>query len=163
MTLRVLKYVLFFVLLLAAQLVLVPLLSIYDVYPDVLLIGVMLVAIRHGAVAAIITGFLVGLAQDGVGSHIYGLQALSKAVAGFIAGKMAAGKPKFDMQSVLGLVLTAAFAQNLIHDGVYYFDAGYGFVNLLMRYVLLNSVYTAAIAMIFHIVWPSGLAVKRRE
>lgn len=160
---RILKYILMFSVFLVLQITLIPLLAVYDVYPDLLLVGVILSATRHGTVPAILTGFLVGLAQDITASQLYGLQALSKSVAGFVAGSLSANKVKFDLQITTGIVLVTALAHNLIRDGVYYIHEGYGFFPLLFRYVVPNAIYTTALAAIVQILWPGGLKRKAYE
>jgi rod shape-determining protein MreD len=150
---RVVKYLLLFSSFLLVQVSLIPLLTIYDVAPDLLFIGVVLSAIRHGAIAAMVTGFIAGLAQDAVGTHLYGLQALAKVVAGFVAAYFARDKLKFDLQVTLGIALAAALAHNLIRDGIYYFDADFGLWYTIVRYVIPNSLYTLVLTAIAHLLF----------
>ena len=113
---RVAKYFLMFSFFLGLQIVVAPLLVIDDVQPDFLLIGVIVAALRHGVIAAIFTGFWTGLAQDAVVSHLFGLEALSKSIAGFVAGYAAKNKNKFDLQLTLGIALVTALANHLVRD-----------------------------------------------
>jgi rod shape-determining protein MreD len=157
---RVVKYLLLFSISLLVQVSLIPLLTVYEIAPDLLLIGVVFSAIRHGAIAAIITGFLAGLAQDAVATHLYGLQALAKAVAGFVAAYLARDKLKFDLQVTLGLAFAAALVHHLIRDGIYYFDADFSFLYLIIRYVIPNSLYTLALAAMVHLLFASSFKRK---
>jgi len=72
--------------LLILQTTFVPFLSVGGFVPDIFLIWVVYVAIRYGQVEATVTGFLVGLLQDAVTMQFFGLSALSKTAAGFVAG-----------------------------------------------------------------------------
>ncbi len=157
---RIFKYVLMFSFLLALQIAVAPLLAFSDVHPDFMLLGVILAAMRHGAVPAILTGFLAGLVQDVAVSELYGLQALSKAVAGFVAGYFARDKVKFELQVVIGLAFATAFAHNVIRDTVFYFDVGFNFFYVLARYVLPNSIYTVVFVAIIQMLWPEALRRK---
>lgn len=157
---RVVKYLLLFSSFLLVQVSLIPLLTIYDVAPDLLLIGVVLSAIRHGAIPAIVTGFIAGMAQDAVGTHLYGLQALAKAVAGFVAAYFARDKQKFDLQVTLGIALAAVLAHNLIRDSIYYFGSDYGFWYTIIRYVIPNSLYTLVLTAIAHLLFAKSFTRK---
>lgn len=157
---RIFKYVLMFSVLLALQIAVAPLLAFSDVHPDFMLIGVILAAMRHGAVPAILTGFLAGLMQDIAVSELYGLQALAKSVAGFVAGSLVKEKVKFELQVTIGLAFITAVTHNLIRDTVFYFDTGFNFFYVLLRYVLPNSVYTVVFVAIIQMLWPSALRNK---
>ncbi|NUO78957.1 rod shape-determining protein MreD [candidate division KSB1 bacterium] len=157
---RIFKYVLMFSFLLALQIAVVPLLAFSDVHPDFLLIGVILAALRHGAMPAILTGFLVGLVQDVAVSELYGLQALAKSVAGFVAGYLARDKTKFELQTAMALAFAAALTHNVVRDTVFYFDTGFNFFYVLLRYALPNSIYTVAFVAIIQMLWPEALRNK---
>lgn len=64
----------------------VPLLSINDVVPDVLMLWVVYNGIRRGQIEGVTAGFFAGLLQDLVTTQFFGLAALSKSIAGFLAG-----------------------------------------------------------------------------
>jgi rod shape-determining protein MreD len=160
---RILKYILMFVLLALLQMTLIPLLSIKDLYPDLLLIGVIITGIRHGATPAILAGFLVGLLQDAAVTQLYGLSSLSKSVAGFVAGYFSREKVKYNLQVTLGVVLVTSLVHNIIYQTIYYFDSGIGLLLLVFRYILPISIYTLALAAIVHAVWPGGLWGKTLE
>lgn len=157
---RVLKYVLMFSFLLALQIAVAPLLAFSDVHPDFMLIGVILAALRHGAVPAILTGFVAGLVQDVAASELYGLQALAKSVAGFVAGTLAKEKSKFELQVAIAIAFATALAHNAIRDGIFYFDAGMNLLFVLLRYALPNAVYTVVFVAIIQMLWPEALRNK---
>lgn len=66
----------------------VPVLGIGGVVPDLPVVLVVLLALRRGPEVGCVTGFALGLAQDAIVGGPLGLQALSKAVVGFIAGEL---------------------------------------------------------------------------
>jgi len=83
---RYLRSALIVLALLIVQTVFMPYISIGGFLPDLLLIWVVYTAIRRGQVEAMIAGFLVGLLQDALATQLFGLAALSKTIAGFLAG-----------------------------------------------------------------------------
>jgi rod shape-determining protein MreD len=143
--------------LLLFQTTLVPLLSIKDIYPDVLLIGVVITGIRHGAAPAIIAGCLAGFVQDAAVTQLYGLSSLAKSTAGFVAGYFSREKVKYNVQVTIGVVLATALTNSVIYQAIYYFDAGISFWWLILRYILPHLLYTAIVAMMVHAAWPGGL------
>ncbi|HEV8676908.1 MAG TPA: rod shape-determining protein MreD [Methylomirabilota bacterium] len=66
----------------------VPVLGVGGIVPDVLVVIVILLALRRGPEAGCYTGFALGLLQDAIGGGPLGLQALSKAIIGFVAGDL---------------------------------------------------------------------------
>ncbi len=154
---RLVKYLLMFGFLILLQTTLIPLLSIKDVYPDLLLIGVIITGIRHGATPAIVAGCLAGFVQDAAATQLYGLSALSKAVAGFVAGYFSREKVKYNFQVTVGVVAATALANSVIYQSVYYFDSGLAFGWIILRYILPHFLYTVAIGTIVHAAWPGGL------
>ena len=154
---RIVKYVLMFGFLVLLQTTLIPLLSIKDVYPDLLLIGVIITGIRHGAIPAILAGCLVGFLQDAAVTQLYGLSSLAKSTAGFVAGYFSREKVKYNFQVTLGVVAATALTNSVIYQSVYYFDSGFSLSWVILRYVLPHFVYTFAIGVIVHAAWPGGL------
>lgn len=157
---RIFKYLLMFSFLLALQIAVVPLLSFSDVHPDFMLIGVILAGIRHGPTPAILTGFFAGLVQDVAVSELYGLQALAKSVAGFVAGALVKDKAKIELQVALGLALVTALAHNVIRDTVFYLDIGQNFFYVFLRYALPNAIYTVVFVAIIQLLRPEALRNK---
>ncbi len=154
---RLVKYMLMFGFLILLQTTLIPLLSIKDVYPDLLLIGVIITGIRHGATPAILAGCLAGFVQDAAVTQLYGLSALAKSVAGFVAGYFSREKVKYNFPVTLGVVAATALTNSLIYQSVYYFDSGVGMGWVILRYILPHFLYTVAVGVMIHAAWPGGL------
>jgi rod shape-determining protein MreD len=66
-----------------------PALRIAEVTPDIPLILVVLLALRHGSEFGCLGGFAAGLLQDAAGGGFLGVQACTKAVVGFLVGAVA--------------------------------------------------------------------------
>jgi rod shape-determining protein MreD len=154
---RIVKYVILFGFLSLFQTTLIPLLSIKDVYPDVMLIGVIIAGIRHGATPAIVAGCLAGFVQDAALTQLYGLSSLAKSAAGFVAGYFSGENVKQSLQMKIGAVLATALTNSIIYQSIYYFDSGINLLWLVFRYIIPHFFYTVAMAMIVHVAWPGGL------
>lgn len=158
---RATKYALLFLVLILAQTTLLPLISVGGVVPDVLLIGIIVLGIRQGAVAAIIAGCLVGFVQDSFVTHLFGLSSLAKSCSGFVAGYFSREKIEYNLQVTLGVVLATAVVHDAIYFFIFTFGTGIGVLRMLFRYALPSSAYTLVIAFIAHTAWPGGLWGKR--
>jgi rod shape-determining protein MreD len=139
------------------QTTLIPLLSIKDIYPDILLIGVIITGIRHGATPAIIAGCLVGMVQDAATTQLYGLSSLAKSAAGFAAGYFSHEKEKYNLQVTAGVVLATSLTHGVVYQSIYYFASDIGFLAVIFRYIIPHVLYTLVVALLIHIGWPGGL------
>jgi rod shape-determining protein MreD len=83
------------------------------------LIWVIYTAVRRGQIEATITGFLVGLLQDLVATQLLGLAALSKTVAGFLAGYFF-NENKTDQTLGTYQFLLIVGLGSLVHDLIYF-------------------------------------------
>jgi len=154
---RVVKYILMFGFLTVLQTTLIPLLSIQDIYPDLLLIGVIITGIRHGSTPAILAGCLVGFMQDAAVTQFYGLSALAKSVAGFVAGYFSREKVKYNFMITLGVIAATALTNSILFQAIYYFDANSGLGWTIARYILPHFFYTLVVGIIVNAIWPGGL------
>ena len=91
----------------------VPVLGVGGVVPDLPVVLVVLLALRRGPEVGCLTGFALGLIQDAIVGGPLGLQALSKAVIGFVAG----GLPRWWLVSNPVVPITAAVLATVV-DGV---------------------------------------------
>jgi rod shape-determining protein MreD len=95
-----------------------PILGFAGAVPDIPLVLAVMVGLRRGPEGGCVTGFLAGLLQDLTGPGLVGVQALTKAVTGFVAGfagvRFRVGDP---LVQVPGLVLLTA-AEGLLRFGV---------------------------------------------
>ncbi|MCG3119939.1 MAG: hypothetical protein ALAOOOJD_02497 [bacterium] len=154
---RIFKYILMFGILTLLQTTLIPLLSVQDIYPDLLLIGVIITGIRHGSTPAILAGCLVGFVQDAAVTQLYGLSSLAKAAAGFVAGYFSREKVKYNFLVTLGVVAATALTNSIIYQTIYYFNSNAGAGWVIVRYILPHFVYTVVVGIIVNAIWPGGL------
>jgi len=150
---RALPTILLSLLMLLIHSTLVPFLAIRDVIPDILLIWIVILAVREGQITATIAGFALGLAQDlvGAGAGMIGLAALSKTVAGFVAGYF---YNENKIQQTLGgytfivAVGIAALLQNVIYFIVYLQGSSLGLGSIMLEYGIPATLYTAAVGLL---------------
>jgi len=154
---RFVKYALMFLFLILLQTTLIPLLSIQDIYPDLLLIGVVITGIRHGATPAILAGCVVGFVQDAAVTQLYGLSSLAKSVAGFVAGYFSREKLKYNFQVTLAVVAATALTNTVLNQAIYYFSSNINIGWIILRYIIPHFIYTVIIGMMVNAIWPGGL------
>ena len=80
------RLILITLLLVALQTTIISFTSIANIIPDVMLIWIVYIAITQGQIPATAYGFGIGLLLDLVSGQFLGLSALSKTIAGFLAG-----------------------------------------------------------------------------
>lgn len=121
---------------------LAPAFRIGDVTPDIPLVVVVLLALRHGSVFGCLAGFAAGLLQDAAGGGLLGVQALTKALIGFVIGgvgrRLQVTQP---LVQVPGLVLLSV-AEGLVRLGIltlFHFPASFG--ELIVYTVLPQALY----------------------
>src|SRR5262249_24500541 len=92
-----------------AQWSVVPALSVGGVPPDLPLIVTVFLAIRKGPVTGCLAGFGAGLLQDMAGGGLIGIQALTKALAGFsmglLVGRLWVASPLIQVPALVLLTL----------------------------------------------------------
>jgi rod shape-determining protein MreD len=98
------------------QTTIVPVIAIFGVKPDLLLLALFFLAIRTDVIPAVFTGFILGLAQDFYSPEILGQNALSKSIAGYFAGLF--NEKVMRLDPFFQLVLL--FLMFVLHDAVYF-------------------------------------------
>lgn len=129
----------------------IPFLSIGGFLPDILLIWVVYVAVRRGQMEATITGFFVGLLQDALTAHFFGLTALTKTVAGFVAGyfynenstEQTLGSYRF-----LLIVLLSSVAHNLIYYGIFLQGIQDSVFTTMIEFSIVTGLYTGVLSLL---------------
>ncbi|MBN2364778.1 MAG: rod shape-determining protein MreD [Calditrichaeota bacterium] len=139
----VIRYLLLFLFAFILQMTLVNFIEILQWRPDLLLIVLVAFALRKGPDWGMTAGFLIGLLQDMVGTELIGLAALSKTVAGFLAGVLS-GKFAERAQFLLTLLISG-----LAHDFIYFFiytlGEHFSLQSLIIFYTIPNLMYTIII------------------
>jgi rod shape-determining protein MreD len=141
------------ILILLLQTSIMKFLAIGTLVPDVVLLWIVYMAVREGQLSATVAGFLLGLALDllaGSGSML-GLTALSKTVAGFLAGYFYNENKILhtlgSYQYIL-IVTVTSLVHNLIYFIIFLQGSDTGIVQTVVQFGLPATAYTAAAALI---------------
>ncbi len=138
-----LRYTLFFFIAILLQATVVNYLRIFSWSPDLVLILLVAFALRFGPNQGMTAGFIVGLVQDSISTHFIGLGALSKTIAGALAGSL---KGRFSPRTEFFLTLLIS---GLMHDLIYFFlytlGENFSFQSLIFLYTIPNVMYTVLI------------------
>jgi rod shape-determining protein MreD len=142
-----------FLLCFVLQTTVVPLIGVSGIIPDLLLTALFFLALRNGQMAAVGTGFFLGLAQDLFSApSILGQNALSKTIAGFFAGFF--NKRMMRVDVVFQIVLL--FVMFLVNDAVYFMvqavktDGG-GVMHNLVATSVPRALYSMVFALLPYI------------
>jgi len=139
-----------------AQSSLVPSWSIGGVTPDLPLILTALIALRRGPETGCLVGFASGLLQDAASGGLLGVQALSRALAGFamglLPGRLWVGHPLVQIPGLLLLTI----AEGLLRFGLlqlFHFPAPFG--ELMMYVILPQALYNGFLgaALVLALAW----------
>jgi rod shape-determining protein MreD len=123
----------------------------YQITPDIVLIGLVYIGIQKGKLVGSIGGFVFGLIFDVFSFSFLGLTALSKCISGFIAGFFNS-ENKIERYShsyiFIFLLLLCSFVHNLVYFFIYFQGTNLSFIDILIRYIIPTSVYTALIGIL---------------
>ncbi len=135
-----------------AQSNVVPAFSIGGVTPDVPLILTVFVALRRGPETGCLVGFAAGFLQDVAGGGLLGVQAFTKALAGFamglLVGRFWVSKPMVQVPGLVLLTLGEGLVRFLILQ-LFHFPASLGdvFIHVILPQALYNGFVGAACAL----------------
>lgn len=140
-----------FILLFILQTTTVPLISIYGIKPDLLILVLCMYAFKTEVIPGLAIGFLLGLTQDFYSPEILGQNALAKTITGFFAGLFNQKVMRIDPFFQLTVILLAFVLHDLIHIGVQMFKMGISMQQLGIEMVtstLPRAFYTLFFALI---------------
>jgi rod shape-determining protein MreD len=130
--------------------------AVETVTPDLLVVLTVFIALREGQFTGVIAGFLLGIMFDLISSDIVGTNALSKMLAGFIAGYFFDAKlsvqDSIGSFRFLGVVAIAALAHNIVYYFFYVQPTDLSFVKFFLRSGIAASLYTTVIAVLVMLV-----------
>ena len=148
---KYLRYFIFGLVIILFQLVLVPLISIRNIAPDIVLLFVTYISLREGQIAGTTAGFISGMIIDVFGDSIVGLSALSKTIAGFIAGYFF-NPIKIDINigsfRFPGIVMLSAVVNNLIFFFPEIVENHGGLNNLILKFIVASAIYTSLFSLV---------------
>ena len=120
----------------------VPSWSVGGVTPDLPLILTVLVALRRGPEAGCLVGFATGILQDATSGGLLGVQALSRALAGFamglLPGRLWVGHPLIQIPGFMLLTVAEGFLRFGVLQ-LFHFPAPLG--ELLTHVILPQALY----------------------
>lgn len=124
--------------------------SQYNIIPDIPLILIIFIGIKNGKLEATISGFFAGLIIDVLSGTFVGLSALVYSIVGFIAGYFYREDEKYLKKiNFPVLVLILVLSGNILYFFIYFQSYSLLFVEVLLKYVIPNSTYTALVSMIY--------------
>lgn len=129
-----------------AQSNLVPMLSVAGVTPDVPLILTVLLALRRGPETGCLAGFVVGILQDVAGGGLIGVQAVTKALAGFavgmLVGRLWVTNPLVQVPGLVLLTIAEGVGRFLLLQ-LFHYPASLG--DLMVHVILPQAFYNGLI------------------
>jgi len=133
------------------QTTVLPLLQVWGIMPDLLLVLIVFNALFSNYVIGGLTGFLVGFLQDLLTGRFLGLCAFSGMVAGWLVGEL---EGKFFKENPL-VPIILAFGATVVYDLVYFLGRGFcgSFplsLSQMLWTILLEAVYNMVLAFLLY-------------
>lgn len=149
--------ILIFIPVLIIQTTVVPLVSIGEVVPDLILILLVYYSMTEGQIYGTVLGFIYGLFFDLVTGSLLGSTMIAKTVAGFVAGYFSS-ENKVDIYLMFfnfGLIVfLAALVDQIIYSFFSAFDISSNILMIFFQNAFLPAFYTALLSMIIIIFVP---------
>jgi rod shape-determining protein MreD len=140
-----LKPFLYFIPLLILQLVAVPLISIFGIVPNLIIILVIYYTLLGGQIYGMILGFLFGFFFDLFSGGVIGASMLAMTVSAFITGYFYnENRVDININTFFFLVILsiASFVESIIYSAVGNFNPDAGIIILLLDGTLFPALYT---------------------
>src|SRR5262245_44528605 len=146
-----------------AQWNLVPAFSVGGVTPDLPLILTVLLALRHGPETGCLVGFVAGFLQDVSGGGLIGVQALTKALAGFamglLVGRFWVASPLVQVPGLVLLTIVEGVARFFL---LQFFHYPVSFTDLMAHVVLPQALYNGFVGAACVLVVAGAEAARRQ-
>lgn len=140
-----------FVLVFVLQTTLLPIISIFGVRPDLIMLTLCYFGFKTDVIPALFVGFIVGLGQDFYDPVILGHNALCKTVVGFFTGLFNEKVMRIDPIFQLTLVVISFVIHDIIYYTVQIFKADFTLPLMgmqLLTVTLPRILYTLVFALI---------------
>jgi rod shape-determining protein MreD len=142
----------------------VPSWSVGGITPDLPLILTALVALRRGPEAGCLVGFAAGLLQDAIGGGLLGVQALSRALAGFamglLPGRLSVGHPLVQIPGLMALTVAEGFLRFGLLQ-LFHFPASLG--EVLVHVILPQALYNGFVGAACVLAVEAARTLSRRQ
>ncbi|MXW84232.1 MAG: rod shape-determining protein MreD [Rhodothermaceae bacterium] len=128
-------------------------LEIWGAYPDVALLFLIWLAVRHGRVYGAVGGFLVGFALDAI-YGLWGIQMFVKTLMGFLVGFVANIRSEV-MEKLILRAVEATFVTTLVHNAILVLfvmlQSGTGRGSLVWAICVGGTLYTTFVAFLLSV------------
>lgn len=128
------------------QTYLVPVLEINIWRPDLILIVILFVGYKYGALSATLVGFVLGIFQDSLSASPVGISSFANCVIGFLAGSIR--EYKFKSNTAYLFTILLILLHGLLFFMIYQFKTETNFTYLIYARVFPNTIYTFVIWLI---------------
>lgn len=129
-----------------AQASVVPALSWAGVIPDLPFVLTVLMALRRGPEVGCLVGFMAGFFQDVAGGGLLGVQALTKALAGFLSGigsaRLLVGNPLVQVPALVLLTLAEGLLRFALLQ-IFHYPAS--FERLILHVIAPQALYNGVL------------------
>ncbi len=146
-----------------AQWSVVPALSLGGVTPDLPLIVTVFLALRRGPETGCLAGFVAGFLQDMAGGGLIGVQALTKALAGFgmglLVGRLWVASPLVQVPGLVLLTLAEGLVRYFLLQ-LFHFPASLG--AMMVHVILPQALYNGFLGSACVLCTTAAVAARRR-
>jgi rod shape-determining protein MreD len=146
-----------------AQWSVVPVLQLGGITPDLPLIVTVFVALQRGPATGCLTGFVAGFLQDMAGGGLIGVQALTKALAGFgmglLVGRFWVSSPLVQVPGLVLLTVTEGLLRFCLLQ-FFHFPASLG--ALMVHVILPQALYNGFLGSCCVLCMSVAAAARRR-
>lgn len=139
------------------QFTVIPLFSVNGVTPDLIVILVIVVSLQRGRTWGVVAGFAAGLLYDMFGTGFVGASSFANSISAYVAGFFGGEQLERRFITVTGVLLFSLFVHDLLYFLILSVGAPGGFVNMLFRQIIPQTIYTFVFLIILHLLSPKLL------
>lgn len=148
--LRLFQKLLVFIVLIVIQLNFIPLIQIYKIIPDLLLVVLFIWCCNQTRISCVLIGFFGGLLQDFTGAGLLGVYSLSKSIACYFYPTLLGSSRDLGFFTQLFSVFICTLIHSVITLIFTSYSSSAGFFYLFLRYGLPSSFYTLGIWVVIY-------------
>ena len=128
------------------QTYLVPVLEINIWRPDLIVIIVIFIGYKYGAISATLAGFILGIFQDSLSASPVGISSFANCIVGFLAGSIREYKFKSNTAYLFTIILL--LFHGLMFYLIYHVKTEASYTYLIFTRVFPNTIYTFMIWLV---------------